>query len=80
MSHRPAPSLRGRTIDRSPSASSSRSPSSLWTVVASSTSGSDHITHVRTQVPYALVTAGGAAVLFVLFGFLLPEGFRIIPY
>ncbi len=49
-------------------------------MVASSTSGSDHITHVRTQVPYALVTAGGAAVLFVLFGFLLPEGFRIIPY
>ena len=56
------------------------SPISDTTVLASSTSGSDHMTHVRTQIPYALVTAGGAAVLFVLFGFLLPEGFRIIPY
>lgn len=56
------------------------SPISDTTVLASSTSGSDHMTHVRTQVPYALVTAAGAAVLFVLFGLLLPEGFRVIPY
>ncbi|WP_323675702.1 Na+/H+ antiporter NhaC family protein [Halorubellus sp. PRR65] len=56
------------------------SPISDTTVLASSTSGSDHMTHVRTQIPYAAVTAGGAAVLFVLFGLVLPEGFRIIPY
>ncbi|MFB6090567.1 MAG: Na+/H+ antiporter NhaC family protein [Halobellus sp.] len=56
------------------------SPISDTTVLASSTSGSDHMVHVRTQIPYALVTAGLAAVLFLVFGLLLPEGFRIIPY
>lgn len=56
------------------------SPISDTTVLASSTSGSDHITHIRTQVPYALVTASIAAVLFLVFGLLLPQGFEIIPY
>jgi len=56
------------------------SPISDTTVLASSTSGSDHMVHVRTQIPYALITAGIAAVLFLLFGVLLPEGFRVIPY
>jgi Na+/H+ antiporter NhaC len=56
------------------------SPISDTTVLASSTSGSDHMVHVRTQVPYALVTAGVTATLFLLFGLLLPEGFRVIPY
>ena len=56
------------------------SPISDTTVLASSTSGSDHMVHVRTQVPYALVTAAVTASLFLLFGLLLPTGFRIIPY
>jgi Na+/H+ antiporter NhaC len=56
------------------------SPISDTTVLASSTSGSDHMVHVRTQVPYALLSAGVAAVLFLVLGFLLPEGFRVIPY
>ncbi|WP_254545644.1 Na+/H+ antiporter NhaC family protein [Halomarina pelagica] len=56
------------------------SPISDTTVLASSTSGSDHMVHVRTQIPYALVSAGIAALLFLLFGLLLPEGFRVIPY
>ncbi|MFC6724530.1 Na+/H+ antiporter NhaC family protein, partial [Halobium palmae] len=56
------------------------SPISDTTVLASSTSGSDHMVHVRTQLPYALITAGVAAVLFLVFGFLLPQGFRVIPY
>lgn len=56
------------------------SPISDTTVLASSTSGSDHMVHVRTQIPYALVSAGIAAVLFLVLGFVLPEGFRLIPY
>ncbi|WP_254536236.1 Na+/H+ antiporter NhaC family protein [Halomarina litorea] len=56
------------------------SPISDTTVLASSTSGSDHLVHVRTQIPYALIAAGIAATLFVLAGLLLPEGFRVIPY
>lgn len=56
------------------------SPISDTTVLASSTSGSDHMVHVRTQIPYALIVAGLTAVLFFVLGFVLPEGFEIIPY
>ena len=56
------------------------SPISDTTVLASSTSGSDHMVHVRSQAPYALIAAGVAAVLFLVFGLVLPEGFRVIPY
>ncbi|MFB6104559.1 MAG: Na+/H+ antiporter NhaC family protein [Halobacteriaceae archaeon] len=56
------------------------SPISDTTVLASSTSGSDHMVHVRTQIPYALIAAGIAAVLFLLLGYLVPEGFQIVPY
>ncbi|MFC3476595.1 Na+/H+ antiporter NhaC family protein [Halobacterium litoreum] len=56
------------------------SPISDTTVLASSTSGSDHMVHVRSQIPYAVITAAITAALFLLFGFVLPEGFRVIPY
>ncbi|WP_227374268.1 Na+/H+ antiporter NhaC family protein [Haladaptatus halobius] len=56
------------------------SPISDTTVLASSTSGSDHLVHVRTQIPYALICAGVAGTLFLLLGFVLPQGFRIFPY
>ena len=56
------------------------SPISDTTVLASSTSASDHMVHVRTQIPYAIASGAVAAGLFLLFGFLLPEGFRFIPY
>ncbi|RRJ33483.1 Na+/H+ antiporter NhaC family protein [Halocatena pleomorpha] len=56
------------------------SPISDTTVLSSSTSGSDHMVHVRTQIPYALLTAGITAVLFVVCGVLVPQGFRILPY
>ncbi|MFB6068366.1 MAG: Na+/H+ antiporter NhaC family protein [Halobacterium sp.] len=56
------------------------SPISDTTVLASSTSGSDHMVHVRTQIPYAVVTAAISAVLFFVLGVVLPEGFRVIPY
>jgi tetracycline resistance efflux pump len=42
------------------------SPISDTTVVASMASATDHIDHVRTQIPYALVAAAIATVLFLL--------------
>ena len=54
------------------------SPISDTTVLASSISGSDHMVHVRTQIPYALIAAALAAALFLVFGLALPEGFRVI--
>ena len=47
------------------------SPISDTTVVASMASATDHIDHVRTQLPYALISAGIAAVLFFLAGIVL---------
>ena len=47
------------------------SPISDSTIVASMISATDHIDHVRTQLPYALIAASGAMILFVGFGFLL---------
>ena len=47
------------------------SPISDSTIVASMASATDHIDHVRTQLPYALTAAGGALVLFLVFGFVL---------
>ncbi|WP_232688736.1 Na+/H+ antiporter NhaC family protein [Halobacterium zhouii] len=56
------------------------SPISDTTVLASSTSGSDHMVHVRTQIPYALASAALAAFLFLVLGIVVPEGFQIVPY
>ena len=44
------------------------SPISDTTVVASMASGTDHIEHVRTQLPYAVISAGIAAIGFYLVG------------
>jgi len=44
------------------------SPISDTTVVASMASATDHIDHVRTQLPYALVAAGIATLGFLLLG------------
>jgi tetracycline resistance efflux pump len=44
------------------------SPISDTTVVASLASATDHIDHVRTQLPYALVAAAIASVLFLIAG------------
>ena len=44
------------------------SPISDTTVLASMASASDHIEHVRTQLPYALLAAGIAAIGFLLIG------------
>lgn len=44
------------------------SPISDTTVVASMASATDHIDHVRTQLPYALVAAGFATAGFLILG------------
>lgn len=47
------------------------SPISDSTIVASMAAATDHIDHVRTQLPYSLTAASAATSLYVLFGFLL---------
>jgi Na+/H+ antiporter NhaC len=42
------------------------SPISDTTVMSSIFAGADHIAHVRTQIPYALVPAGIGGILFLL--------------
>jgi len=46
------------------------SPISDTTLIASMASGSDHIDHVRTQLPYALVTGGLSVVAYLILGLL----------
>jgi tetracycline resistance efflux pump len=47
------------------------SPISDTTVVASMAAATDHIDHVRTQLPYALIAAGLAATGYLILGLLL---------
>ena len=47
------------------------SPISDTTVVASMASQTDHIEHVKTQLPYALVAGSAAAVGFLLLGLVM---------
>lgn len=47
------------------------SPISDSTIVASMAAATDHIDHVRTQLPYAMAAAGLSTVLFLIFGFVL---------
>ncbi len=51
------------------------SPISDTTILSSMASGSDHVDHVRTQMPYALVVA----VVAVLVGY-LPAGYGLSPW
>ena len=44
------------------------SPISDTTIIASMASATDHIDHVRTQLPYALMAAGTAVVLYLFIG------------
>jgi Na+/H+ antiporter NhaC len=46
------------------------SPISDTTVVASMAAATDHIDHVRTQLPYALLAAGMATLGFLIAGLL----------
>ena len=47
------------------------SPISDTTIISSMASASDHIDHVRTQLPYALAAAAVSTLLYVVIGFLL---------
>lgn len=47
------------------------SPLSDTTILSSMSAGTDLYSHVRTQLPYALVCAAAAAALFVIFGLLI---------
>lgn len=47
------------------------SPISDTTIISSMASATDHIDHVRTQLPYALTAAGFSLILFLIFGFAL---------
>jgi Na+/H+ antiporter NhaC len=46
------------------------SPISDTTIISSMASASDHIDHVKTQLPYALLAGGISAVLFLIAGIL----------
>ena len=51
------------------------SPISDTTILSSMASGSDHIDHVKTQLPYALLAAGVA----IVFGY-IPAGYGMNPF
>jgi tetracycline resistance efflux pump len=46
------------------------SPISDTTIISSMASATDHIDHVKTQLPYALLPGGLAALLYLIFGFI----------
>lgn len=50
------------------------SPISDTTIIASLAAGCDHIDHVRTQLPYALIAGSVAFILFLVAGMLLTVG------
>jgi len=45
------------------------SPISDTTIISSMASATDHIDHVRTQLPYAVTAAGISVLLFIIFGY-----------
>ncbi len=47
------------------------SPISDTTIISSMAAATDHIDHVRTQLPYALIAGTAALALYLLFGFAL---------
>ncbi len=47
------------------------SPISDSTIIATMAAGTDHIDHVRTQLPYTLVLAGISILLYIAFGLVL---------
>lgn len=47
------------------------SPISDTTIISSMASASDHIDHVRTQLPYALITGVATVVIYLILGFVI---------
>ena len=54
------------------------SPISDTTIMASAGAQCDHVTHVSTQLPYALTVAGVSFVAYIIAGF-LPKAFIALP-
>ena len=54
------------------------SPISDTTIMASAGAQCDHVTHVSTQLPYAMTVAGVSFVAYVIAGF-LPNAFIVLP-
>jgi tetracycline resistance efflux pump len=46
------------------------SPTSDTSIIASMATGSDHIDHIRTQLPYAMVAGGITVAAYLLLGFI----------
>lgn len=46
------------------------SPLSDTTILASTGAAADHIDHVKTQIPYALLASGVASILYLVIGFI----------
>lgn len=55
------------------------SPISDTTIMSSMFSGSDHIDHVTTQIPYAVTVASIGAVLYLLFGLGVRSWIILLP-
>jgi Na+/H+ antiporter NhaC len=47
------------------------SPISDTTIISSMASASDHIDHVKTQLPYALLTGAITATIYLVLGFIM---------
>ena len=45
------------------------SPTSDTTIITSLATANDHIDHVRTQIPYAMIAGTGAVILYLILGF-----------
>ncbi|MCF6466467.1 Na+/H+ antiporter NhaC family protein [Clostridium sp. Cult2] len=54
------------------------SPISDTTIMSSMASGSDHLDHVKTQMPYALTVALVAGISYIIAGFLSPHPLIIL--
>jgi Na+/H+ antiporter NhaC len=46
------------------------SPTSDTTIITSLATANDHIDHVRTQIPYAMIAGGGTVILYLILGFM----------
>ncbi|HQJ46680.1 MAG TPA: Na+/H+ antiporter NhaC family protein, partial [Ignavibacteriaceae bacterium] len=47
------------------------SPISDTTIISSMASASDHIDHVKTQLPYAITAAVISGILYLILGFII---------
>ena len=47
------------------------SPISDTTIISSMASASDHIDHVRTQLPYALLAGSITAIIYLILGYII---------